>query len=545
MGGAAVALLAACGAGNQGVTVIMDNTGSATAGAAVPAQPAATTSASASSAQTTTSAAAQATAASRGAAAPAVTAADIKIINAGAKLPTENVTLHWLQSGPGPKGVFQAQFYQAYHAAHANIAIDFQELPWASISQVLPLGVQNGNAPDVFQLPPAISNGQAVAQGWVAPLDDYIPNVTAWKQTFPAGAFVEGITVFNGKTYSFPLSSNKRYDTLTLYNLSAMQQAGYDPASKPFTWDDFRQAAKKLTAQGQGQYYGLLLEGKDTSRFAAWVTGLAQMAGAAGGEMNWKTGEYNYTSSQYQAAIELLLAIKADGSVYPGSLALNAQQARALMPQGKAAMILQGPWNIPQWRQASPAFKFGVASQPLPNSGTPLPRTYDPGGSNLYWLYSKSKLGAVAGDLFYQLGTLPIQTQFATVDGISDPAMFPQALQQAKLDPLQQKAATLFDQQLRLAPSPQVRNPDVAKVLEEMRHLTPDFGETVQGIYTGQLSDAKQALQSLLDRSNAELDRAIKAAQAKGAKVTRDDWKFPNWDPTKDYGDAEYQALKG
>ncbi|HEY8744854.1 MAG TPA: sugar ABC transporter substrate-binding protein, partial [Chloroflexota bacterium] len=209
------------------------------------------------------------------------------------------------------------------------------------------------------------------------------------------------------------------------------------------------------------------------------------------------------------------------------------------------AMILQGPWNIPQWKQNSPAFKFGVASQPLPNSGTPLPLNYDPGGSNLYFLYAKSKLGAIAGDLFAQLGTLPVQTLFATEDGISDPAIFPQALAQAKLDAEQHKAAALFDQQLRLAPSPQVRNPDVAKALQEMHHLTPDIGEIIQGIYTGQLTNAKQALQDLIDRSNKELDRAIKAAQAKGAKVTRNDWVFPNWDPTQDYTPADYSALQG
>jgi len=66
----------------------------------------------------------------------------------------------------------------------------------------------------------------------------------------------------------------------------------------------------------------------------------------------------------------------------------------------------------------------------------------------------------------------------------------------------------------------------------------------VQGIYTGQLGDAKKAMQDLTDRSDKELDRAIKAAQAKGAKVSRDDYVFPNWDPTKDYTEADYAALK-
>jgi multiple sugar transport system substrate-binding protein len=88
-----------------------------------------------------------------------------------------------------------------------------------------------------------------------------------------------------------------------------------------------------------------------------------------------------------------------------------------------------------------------------------------------------------------------------------------------------------------------VRNPDIAQVLLEQRAIKPNFWETVQGIYTGQLKDAKAAMKDLQDRAEAELQRAIKAAQGKGAKVSRDDWKFPNWDPLKDYTDADYKGL--
>ena len=112
------------------------------------------------------------------------------------------------------------------------------------------------------------------------------------------------------------------------------------------------------------------------------------------------------------------------------------------------------------------------------------------------------------------------------------------------LDARMLTAYALFDKQLRVGPDPRVRNPDVGQVYLEMKAITPDFGETVQGLYTGQLKDAKAALKDLQDRASAELDRAIKAAQAKGAKVSRDDWKFANWDPTKDYTQADYDALK-
>ena len=53
----------------------------------------------------------------------------------------------------------------------------------------------------------------------------------------------------------------------------------------------------------------------------------------------------------------------------------------------------------------------------------------------------------------------------------------------------------------------------------------------------------KAALQDLQDRSNAEFERAIKEAQDEGAQVSRDDWKFSNWDPKQDYTLEMYEAL--
>ncbi|MBA2277646.1 MAG: extracellular solute-binding protein [Chloroflexia bacterium] len=479
---------------------------------------------------------------------PAGAAVPIEIIDTGARLPTEEVTLRWISSGPGPKGIFLEQFFAAYQEAHPNITVAFEQMPWEEIGKIVPLGIQNGEAHDVFQIPQNVPSAQAVAQGWVAPVEDIIPDFAAWQATFPPGAFVQGITGFNGQTYTIPLSSNKRYDTLLLYNRSYLEQAGYDPMSQPFTWDDFRAAAKKLTEQGAGQYFGLILEGKQAPRFGSFVANLAQMAGARAGSDNidWQSGEYVYTSDQYLAAIDLLLAINADGSFFPGSLSLNAHQARSRMPQGAAAMILQGPWNIPQWKQEAPDFQFGVASQPLANSGTPLPLGYNPGGANHYWLYVQSEHQAIAGDILYQLGTLETQTAWSLITGgVADPPIFPEAAAAAvdQLGPEEQKTVALFEEQLRLHPNPEVRNPEVAQVNVERKALQPDFGQVIQGLFTGQLSDTKAAMQDLQDRADAELDRGIEAARAKGAQVSRDDWVFPNWDPTQDYTAEDYAAL--
>ena len=94
----------------------------------------------------------------------------------------------------------------------------------------------------------------------------------------------------------------------------------------------------------------------------------------------------------------------------------------------------------------------------------------------------------------------------------------------------------------RISPSPLVRNPEVAKINLEIKAVTPSFEQTIQGLVSGQVTDVKKAMQGLKDSYSKELDRAVKAAATKGAKVTLDDYLFKNWDPTKDYLDADYAA---
>lgn len=472
------------------------------------------------------------------------TPAAITIPDSGAKLPSEDVKVRILAQGPGPRTPFWKALVKAYHDAHPNITIDYEELPRPQLTTTLPLAIQNGNASDIFQLPPQITNAQAVTEGWVAPLDDLIPGFSEWKSAFPEGIFINGITVFDGKTYAFPLTSNKRYATLTLYNRTYLQQAGYDPAATPLTWTTFREAAKKLTAQGKGKYYGLMLAANDPTNLSLFIGNMAAMAGAAGGEMNWKTGTYNYTSDQFLGAIDLLLGIKSDGSIFPGANSLQEAQALAQVPKGVAAMVLNGPWAIPRWQEGSPDFEFGVGSQPVPDSGAPLPLQYGPGGANQYWIYAKSKNQAVAGNMIHFAGSLAGQKAYSLLTDGSIAPVLPQATQTRNLPEQTRKALSLFDEQMRLEPSPNVRNADVEKVQAAMKPVTPSFGETIQGLFSGQLKDPKNAMQELQDRSDKSLDEAIKAAQAKGAKVSRDDWKFPNWDPTKDYTEADYRALK-
>jgi multiple sugar transport system substrate-binding protein len=206
-------------------------------------------------------------------------------------------------------------------------------------------------------------------------------------------------------------------------------------------------------------------------------------------------------------------------------------------------MMLQGQWNIPQWATRNPDFTFDVAFQPLSDPGTQGRLSYGPGGANQRFVSASSQLLAVAGDILHYLGSVEGQIAWGKHTQGSDPPLFQVAREASASDPRMQRVNELTAQWMVLGPSPAVRNPGVAQVNLEIRPLTPNLGEVVQGLFTGQLSDIGAALQDLQDRANAELDRAIEAAREMGAEVSRDDWVFPNWNPAADYTNDMYQEL--
>ena len=473
---------------------------------------------------------------------------DFDLPDTGAKLPSGPAKIRWLNGGPGPKTYFFNDFLAAYKKKHPNITVHYDELPNNKIAEVLPIQLRSGDVADVF-LVVNVPMSELVSAGRLAALDDVIPDFAEWKKSFPFGTLTSGVQVFGGKTYAITPSSDRR-STLLLYNTEYLQKAGYDPAAKPLTWDEFRAAAKKVTQQGNGDYYGLILPGV----FQGVVFDLAQVAGVqltqgrtqSGNGIDWRTGEFNYHADGMVALLELLKAIKADGSLFPGFASLKDEQSRARFAQGAAGMTLSGPWNFPVWKEQNPTFKYGVSRLPGPADAH---LAYSVGGSNQFAVYAGAgaEQKAIAGDMLYYLGTESGQRAWDRLTGAADPAWSPRAMRDILasnvIDAPNRAALKIFDGTVRLAPSPLVRNPDSEQVQLAFKAPKPNLGQVVQGVLTGQLTDVGKALRDLSDRSERALDQAIAKARAKGADVSRDDWKFANWDPAKDYTDADYQAL--
>lgn len=456
--------------------------------------------------------------------------------------PTEDVQFKLMDSGDTKVAFWEAMF-DAYQKEHKNVTVTYDGLPWNRIEEVAPLGFRNNSSHDLLQLPATIPLAQAVAEGWVAPVDDVIPNFEEWKKTFPAESQVEGVQVFDGKLYQVPLTSTQRYDALIHYSTELLNDAGFDPNEEPFTWDTYRDAARKVTKNGKGQVYGVVLEIAQPGRLVALVDYMAQAAGLKTVvDIRQDTGEFYHTADEIQGAIELLLAIQQDGSILPGSNSLTAPESWPRVARGNAAMVAAGEWVTIQWNIENPEFKFDIAPVPIPE-GDPSPIRYTRVGADGMCLFAGTKVPEVSGDVLSYVTSKEGQTNWGAIAGAVPIA--PDATEAAAKEWTDErtKCFKIAEDHMKIGPMVELANPDVAKVKTREKPPSPDFGQVIQSILVGETKDIPKALQDTKDRYEKARDDAIKLAkQRDGSTVTRDDYVFKNWDQTKDYALEDYEG---
>jgi len=143
-----------------------------------------------------------------------------------------------------------------YTKAHPGVRVAYTEYNPPDEGKALQLAYQSKQAPDVHTLAGvSLPVSQLLKDNWFAPIDPYVDQ--AWKSRFPAGSLLEGLSVFGGKVYSFPIFSFRQHTTLNWYNKQLLSDAGIDPATGLKTWDDFRKTAAAITKKGNGKVYGL------------------------------------------------------------------------------------------------------------------------------------------------------------------------------------------------------------------------------------------------------------------------------------------------
>ncbi|MEV0351162.1 extracellular solute-binding protein [Nonomuraea sp. NPDC050680] len=426
----------------------------------------------------------------------------------------------------------KAEVFAKFAKSPGGVPVQYTYYNPAKMGQALQLAKQSGQLPDIrtnagLNLPAAA----LVAAGWAQPLD-----LSDAAKAQVKDSLIEGLHVFDGKIYAFPIFSHQTYSTVTWFNTELVARAGLDPDAPPKTYDEFRAAARAVQSKGGGQSYGWVWNIGMPIRLGDQVHDLAQAAGfAGGGGLRYQTGEYAYHADEYLDVIEFLISLRQDKVVVPGANSWLDDVARARWTAGIAAYYFDGPWCPGVALKDTPGFgdKLGVGPILVPDAGTTV-ATYHVPQPGDYWLSPTTKKASAANKLLSDY--FATEEYSRTIAGtMSQPPRDISVVDQSSAHPAYKKLIGWFKESVFLAPEPIAGNKDLQRVQVESKPVTPGLGDIVQGALTGDVSDVRAALTKLSSDSAKQRDLAIAAAKSKGAQVSLDDYAFPNWKPRTDY----------
>lgn len=228
-------------------------------------------------------------------------------------------------------------------AGKLGITIQRETVPGDTLIQKVLQQASSKTLPDVLMLDnPDVQ--QIAATGALAPLNEL---------GISADGFAKGIvdaTSYEGKLYGLAPVVN----TIALfYNTQMLADAGVQP---PKTWAELKAAAKKLTKPGR---YGIAFNANATYE-GAW-----QFLPAM-----WTNGgdETDLVSPQVAEALQLWVDLVQSGSASKSVINWTQGDAKDQFVAGKAAMMVNGPWQIPAL-QKTPNVKWDVVQFPVNKVG--------------------------------------------------------------------------------------------------------------------------------------------------------------------------------
>jgi ABC-type glycerol-3-phosphate transport system substrate-binding protein len=299
-------------------------------------------------------------------------ASDQKLTKATAlKDPSTPVTLNYVGAGYPAKAL--KPVLAAFHKAHPNITVKYQEIPPDQLNNVLTSRL-SGSDIDVFDVDmPRVAAYNA--RGWLTDVSPAFGNLDGKIDK----ASLEAATV-DGKLVGMPLQTSEQ---LLYYNKKLLKKAGIpapsaDPSQR-MTWEDVEAAARKAQSAG-GAKIGLLFDQIDTYY---QLQPLSMSAGGSAGAKGAANLEPDVTSPGWNKGMSWYGKLFAD-KVSPRGV--KGPETPGLFTSGKAAFYVGGPWWAPQF-EAEKALDFGVAAHPYFAGGKP----YTPTGAWTLGLNKRSK----------------------------------------------------------------------------------------------------------------------------------------------------------
>ena len=261
------------------------------------------------------------------AAAPAATGTTATTSGAGSAAPVDSGPItHW-QHHSDARAALVKDFVKSYRQA-GGAEVKFESIPYSDYFTRLGAALEAGTGPCVFQLPANIL-AEFQARGELAPVPDDVMTTAQIESTFTPASIK--LLKIDGRYQGLPTDVQT---FLLFYNDDLFKEAGLDPSKDFATWEEFRQAAIKLTKRKGDSLSqaGLDIAGSPYQ----WYYSAPTLA-YPDGLVNDETHKVNYASAPgYQVWDRITSLVTKDKVDSPKFL---AEQSK--FPAGVAGMVLK------------------------------------------------------------------------------------------------------------------------------------------------------------------------------------------------------------
>ncbi|MFI9488235.1 ABC transporter substrate-binding protein [Promicromonospora sp. NPDC052451] len=243
-----------------------------------------------------------------------------------------------------------------FEEANPDIQVETKEFTWSGTTFAAELA--GGTLPDVFPIP--FTDGRALIEaGQIADVSDLVAELPYADQFNPTIAAAGQDA--DGGMWAVPIAA---YNQGLHYNRRLFEEAGLDPDNPPTTWDEVREAAKKIADEtGQAGYAHMT-----QSNTGGWI--LTTETYALGGRVVEGEGDEataTVDNDATVAALEMLRDMRWEDNSMGSSFLYDWSTINQDFAAGKIGMYVSGGANYPNLftqNQMDPE-EYGVTVLPL------------------------------------------------------------------------------------------------------------------------------------------------------------------------------------
>jgi multiple sugar transport system substrate-binding protein len=269
---------------------------------------------------------------------------------------SETITLtFWHGYNPVETEHFEKNVVPKFEEKYPGVKIKSVAVPYDQFYQKLITAISGGTAPDLVRADLAWVPQLAKIDA-LEPLDELMEDFNSYKENVFPGTLSPN--KWKDHYYGLPLDTNTR---VLLWNKTLFDKAGIK--EPPKTLDEFVSTIEKLSEKGK------------TWGYAEGGTGgwnVLPLIWSAGGEItdeNMTKSSGYLNSPESVSLLEKLVELNKKGNLAPSILGGGLSTADGYA-QDKYAMILDGPWMVPIFKEQYPNFEVKMSLVPEGKGGS-------------------------------------------------------------------------------------------------------------------------------------------------------------------------------